>query len=566
MSKRWVYKDLPDPETVHSLASGIKVSNTLAALLVQRGYSTFEETRAFFRPHLGQLHDPFLMKDMEKAVNRLSEAIFKKEKILIYGDYDVDGTTSVALAYGFLRKYHSNIDYYIPDRYDEGYGISETGVRWAAEHGFTLVIALDCGIKAVSKVALANSLGVDFIICDHHLPGPELPEAFAVLDPKRLDCDYPFDGLSGCGVGFKLMQAFAIQNTVDIQELYLYLDLVAVSIASDIVPVVGENRVLAYFGLQKLNKSPLPGLKALKNLSGIRGDVTVTRVVFGIGPRINAAGRIDHAGAAVELLLARTEEEAEELAAQLDIKNDLRKGFDENITKEALAIIEEEDQLKKSFSTVLYRENWHKGVIGIVASRCIEKFYRPTIILTESNSKATGSARSVVGFDVYEAIAECADLLDQYGGHKYAAGLTMNLDKVEAFKERFEEVVARRITPEMLEPIIDIDLAIPIEGINHKFFNILRQMAPFGPGNMQPVFVSTNVVAKSVKQLKDIHLKMFLSQEGSKASLEAIAFGFGEYYDAIAHGAPFNVAYTIEENDFMGNKTMQLHIKDLKLD
>ncbi|MEQ8534481.1 MAG: single-stranded-DNA-specific exonuclease RecJ, partial [Imperialibacter sp.] len=526
MSKRWVYKDLPDPETVHSLASGIKVSDTLAALLVQRGYSTFEETRAFFRPHLGQLHDPFLMKDMEKAVNRLSEAIFKKEKILIYGDYDVDGTTSVALAYGFLRKYHSNIDYYIPDRYDEGYGISETGVRWAAEHGFTLVIALDCGIKAVSKVALANSLGVDFIICDHHLPGPELPKAFAVLDPKRLDCDYPFDGLSGCGVGFKLMQAFAIQNTVDIQELYLYLDLVAVSIASDIVPVVGENRVLAYFGLQKLNKSPLPGLKALKNLSGIRGDVTVTRVVFGIGPRINAAGRIDHAGAAVELLLARTEEEAEELAAQLDIKNDLRKGFDENITKEALAIIEEEDQLKKSFSTVLYRENWHKGVIGIVASRCIEKFYRPTIILTESNSKATGSARSVVGFDVYEAIAECADLLDQYGGHKYAAGLTMNLDKVEAFKERFEEVVARRITPEMLEPIIDIDLAIPIEGINHKFFNILRQMAPFGPGNMQPVFVSTNVVAKSVKQLKDIHLKMFLSQEGSKASLEAIAFGF----------------------------------------
>ncbi|WP_339785667.1 single-stranded-DNA-specific exonuclease RecJ [uncultured Imperialibacter sp.] len=566
MSKRWVYKDLPDPETVHSLASGIKVSDTLAALLVQRGYSTFEETRAFFRPHLGQLHDPFLMKDMEKAVNRLSEAIFKKEKILIYGDYDVDGTTSVALAYGFLRKYHSNIDYYIPDRYDEGYGISETGVRWAAEQGFTLVIALDCGIKAVSKVELANSLGVDFIICDHHLPGPELPKAFAVLDPKRLDCDYPFDGLSGCGVGFKLMQAFAIQNTVDIQELYLYLDLVAVSIASDIVPVVGENRVLAYFGLQKLNKSPLPGLKALKNLSGIRGDVTVTRVVFGIGPRINAAGRIDHAGAAVELLLARTEEEAEELAAQLDIKNDLRKGFDENITKEALAIIEEEDQLKKSFSTVLYRENWHKGVIGIVASRCIEKFYRPTIILTESNSKATGSARSVVGFDVYEAIAECADLLDQYGGHKYAAGLTMNLDKVEAFKERFEEVVARRITPEMLEPIIDIDLAIPIEGINHKFFNILRQMAPFGPGNMQPVFVSTNVVAKSVKQLKEIHLKMFLSQEGSKASLEAIAFGFGEYYDAIADGAPFNVAYTIEENDFMGNKTMQLHIKDLKLD
>ena len=565
MSKRWVYKNVPDPELVKSLAAGIKVNETLSTLLVQRGHSTFDEAKAFFRPHLAQLHDPFLMKDMDKAVNRLSEALFKKEKILIYGDYDVDGTTSVALVYGFLRKYHSYIDYYIPDRYDEGYGISETGVRWAAEHGFSLIIALDCGIKAISKVALASDLGIDFIICDHHLPGPELPRAHAVLDPKRPDCNYPFDGLSGCGVGFKLMQAFAIQNTVDIQELYLYLDLVAVSIASDIVPVVDENRVLTYFGLQKLNKSPLPGFKALKQLSGIKGEVTVTRVVFGIGPRINAAGRIDHARAAVELLIARNDEEAFDLAGQLDLKNDLRKNFDENITKEALAIIEEGNHLGKSFSTVLYKEDWHKGVIGIVASRCIEKFYRPTIILTESNSKATGSARSVVGFDVYEAIAECADLLDQYGGHKYAAGLTMNLDNVEAFKKRFEEVVARRITPDMLEPIIDIDLEVPIEAINFKFFNILRQMAPFGPGNMQPVFVSTNVIAKSVKLLKETHLKMFLSQEGSRASLEAIAFGFGEFHDAIAGGAPFQVAYTVEENDFMGNKTMQLHIKDLKL-
>lgn len=566
MSKRWVYKNVPDPELVKSLAAGIKVNETLSTLLVQRDHSTFDKAKAFFRPHLGQLHDPFLMKDMDKAVNRLSEALFKKEKILIYGDYDVDGTTSVALVYGFLRKYHSYIDYYIPDRYDEGYGISETGVRWAAEHGFSLIIALDCGIKAISKVALASDLGIDFIICDHHLPGPELPRAHAVLDPKRPDCDYPFDGLSGCGVGFKLMQAFAIQNTVDIQELYLYLDLVAVSIASDIVPVVDENRVLTYFGLQKLNKSPLPGFKALKQLSGIKGEVTVTRVVFGIGPRINAAGRIDHARAAVELLIARNDEEAFELAGQLDLKNDLRKNFDENITKEALAIIEERNLLGKSFSTVLYKEDWHKGVIGIVASRCIEKFYRPTIILTESNSKATGSARSVVGFDVYEAIAECADLLDQYGGHKYAAGLTMNLDNVEAFKKRFEEVVARRITPDMLEPIIEIDLEVPIEAINFKFFNILRQMAPFGPGNMQPVFVSTNVIAKSVKLLKETHLKMFLSQEGSRASLETIAFGFGEFHDAIAGGAPFQVAYTVEENDFMGNKTMQLHIKDIKLD
>lgn len=566
MSKKWVYRDLPPIELVKPLASGIKVTETLASLLVQRGYSSFEDARMFFRPHLHQLHDPFLMKDMDKAVNRLSEAIFQREKILIYGDYDVDGTTAVALVYGFLSKYHSNIDYYIPDRYDEGYGISEAGVRWAAQNGFSLVIALDCGIKAVSKVELGKSLGIDFIICDHHLPGDSLPAAYAILDPKQADCQYPYDGLSGCGVGFKLMQAFAIQNTVDLQELYLYLDLVAVSIASDIVPVTGENRVLAYFGLQKLNKSPLPGLKALKQLSGIKGEITVTKIVFGIGPRINAAGRMDHAHTAVQLLLSRNEEEAEGLAAQLDLKNDLRKNFDENITREALAIIEEADQVKKSYSTVLFKEDWHKGVIGIVASRCIEKFYRPTIILTESNSKATGSARSVLGFDVYEAISECADLLDQYGGHKYAAGLTLNVENVAAFKERFEQVVARRITPDMLEPQIDVDLAVPLEIINFRFFNILRQMAPFGPGNMQPVFVSANVIAKSPKQLKDIHLKMFLTQENSRVSVEAIAFGFGDYFEAIDKGVPFHVAYTVEENDYMGNKTLQLHIKDIKLD
>jgi len=566
MSKKWVYKDLPPMELVKPLASGIKVTETLSSLLVQRGHSSFEEARMFFRPHLHQLHDPFLMKDMDKAVNRLSEAIFQREKILIYGDYDVDGTTAVALVYGFLSRYHSNIDYYIPDRYDEGYGISEAGVRWASDNGFSLVIALDCGIKAVSKVELGKSLGIDFIICDHHLPGDSLPAAYAILDPKQADCKYPYDGLSGCGVGFKLMQAFAMQNTVDLQELYLYLDLVAVSIASDIVPVTGENRVLSYFGLQKLNKSPLPGLKALKQLSGIKGEITVTKIVFGIGPRINAAGRMDHAHTAVQLLLSRNDEEAEGLAAQLDLKNDLRKNFDENITREALAIIEEADQVKKSYSTVLFKEDWHKGVIGIVASRCIEKFYRPTIILTESNSKATGSARSVLGFDVYEAISECADLLDQYGGHKYAAGLTLNVENVAAFKVRFEEVVARRITPDMLEPQIDVDLAVPLEIINFKFFNILRQMAPFGPGNMQPVFVSTNVIAKSPKQLKDIHLKMFLTQENSRASLEAIAFGFGDYFEAIDKGVPFHVAYTVEENDYMGNKTLQLHIKDIKLD
>lgn len=566
MGKKWVYKEVPDEEQVKSLSSSIKVNETLSSLLIQRNLTGFEEVKTFFRPHLNQLHDPFLMKDMEKAVNRLSEAIFDREKILIYGDYDVDGTTAVALVYGFLSRYHPHIGYYIPNRYDEGYGISEAGVLWAAENDFSLIIALDCGIKAVSKAKLAKSLGIDLIICDHHLPGEELPDAYAILDPKQKECNYPYDGLSGCGVGFKLLQAFAIQNTVDLQELYLYLDLVAVSIASDIVPVTDENRVMAYFGLRKLNKSPLPGLKALKQLAGLKDEVTVSKIVFGIGPRINAAGRMDHANAAVQLLLARNDEEAEELAAQLDLKNTLRKGFDETITKEAIALLEEADLIQKTFSSVLFKGDWHKGVIGIVASRCIEKFYRPTIILTQSNNKATGSARSVLGFDVYEAIAECADLLDQYGGHKYAAGLTLNVENVEAFKLKFEEVVARRITPEMLEPQVEIDLVIPLETVNFKFYNILKQMAPFGPGNMQPVFVSTNVIARSARQLKDVHLKMFLTQENSRASVEAIAFGFGEYYDAIADGTPFHVSYTLEENDFMGNRTLQLHVKDIKLD
>lgn len=566
MVKKWVYKDVPDEEQVKSLSSSIKINEVLSSLLIQRSYTTFDEAKAFFRPHLGQLHDPFLMKDMEKAVNRLSEAIFNREKILIYGDYDVDGTTAVALVYGFLNRYHKDIGYYIPDRYDEGYGISEAGVLWAAENEFSLIIALDCGIKAVNKARLAKSLGIDLIICDHHLPGDELPDAYAILDPKQPDCKYPFDGLSGCGVGFKLLQAFAIQNSVDLQELYLYLDLVAVSIASDIVPVTGENRVLTYFGLRKLTSSPLPGLKALKQLAGLKEEVTVSKIVFGIGPRINAAGRMDHANIAVRLLLARNDEEAEELAAQLDQKNTMRKGFDESITKEALALLEEADLVQKSFSTVLFKGDWHKGVIGIVASRCIERFYRPTIILTQSDNKATGSARSVVGFDVYEAIAECADLLDQYGGHKYAAGLTLNIDNLEAFKVKFEEVVARKIKPDMLEPQVEIDLAIPLEAINFKFYNILKQMAPFGPGNMQPVFVSTNVIAKSARQLKDIHLKMFLTQENSRASVEAIAFGFGEYYDVISNGTPFHVAYTLEENEFMGNKSLQMHVKDIRLD
>ncbi len=565
MQKRWLFDDGFDTTEVEVLQEQLNVSESIAQLLNQRGIHTFDEARDFFRPSLDQLHDPFLMKDMDKAVNRLSEAIANEEKILIYGDYDVDGTTSVATFYGFLEKFYTNLAFYIPDRYKEGYGVSEAGIQYANDNGFSLIVTLDCGIKAIDRVQDANHLGIDVIICDHHMPGDTLPPAIAVLDPKRKDCKYPYKELSGCGVGFKLLQGFSIQNGIELNELYDFLDLLSVSIASDIVPITGENRVMAFFGLKKLNKSPRPGLQALVDLCKNRNALTISSVVFGIGPRINAAGRMKHAAAAVELLLSKTKEEAEELAASVNDQNDKRRDFDSSITEEAIQMIINEDA-HDAKSTVLYKNDWHKGVIGIVASRCIEKFYRPTVILTESNDMVTGSARSVDGFDVYDAICECSDLLEQYGGHMYAAGVTMPVDNVEAFREKFEEVVASKITEEQLIPSVHVDIKISLSDINQRFYNIVNQMAPFGPQNMQPVFVTEGIQANHVKVLKDQHLKFIAKQEGTDVAYDAIGFGLGEYADLVNSGLRFQMAYTVEENEFRGHKSLQLFIKDIKFD
>lgn len=567
MEKRWVYKDSHKEPAVKTLATSLNVNPTLATLLLQRGISSFDEAREFFRPSLDQLHDPFLMKGMENAVNRLCEAIFGNENILIYGDYDVDGTTSVSLVYGFLKSFTEHLDYYIPDRYSEGYGISEKGVNWASENDFSLIISLDCGIRAVDRVAQANALGIDVIICDHHLPGEELPDALAILDPKQKDDQYPFKELSGCGVGFKLLQGFCAQNTIPIEQLYAHLDLVAVSIASDIVPIVGENRILAYYGLRKLNQAPSKGLKSLMEISGLKGTITISDVVFYLGPRINAAGRLTHAKESVKLLLAESEDDLDYFSDNLNIKNSERKNFDKSITAEALEMIETDDSLRDAKSTVLFKEDWHKGVIGIVASRCIETYYRPTIILTESKNKATGSARSVDGFDVHEAISACSDLLEQFGGHKYAAGLTLELDKVDAFRQKFEEVVSASITPEQLIPKLDIDLDINFDFIDFKSYAILQQMAPFGPQNMQPVFSSAEVKCKvEPRVLKETHLKLQVYQHTPNQSFDAIGFGMGHLKDKILKSESFKLAYHIDENNFRGNKSLQLLIKDIKFD
>ena len=456
--KRWLKKPLPDsPEqqaAIQALTRELNISPFLAGLLVQRGVWSFEGAKTFFRPEISHLHDPFLMCDMDRAVQRLVMAILRQEKILVYGDYDVDGTTSVTLFYGFLKTFYPHLDYYIPDRYKEGYGISQTGIEWAADNDFSLIVALDCGIKSVERVAEAKALGVDFIICDHHRPGSELPDAAAVLDPKRDDCLYPYKELTGCGVGFKLPQAYCIFQNIPLDRLYIFLDLVAVSIGSDIVPITGENRVLAYYGLKRLNSSPRAGLKALIKVAGLTRELDINGVVFGLGPRINAAGRIKHAKAAVQLLLAENEQEAEQFAFDINENNNSRRQYDTSMTEQALSMIRRDERLLAAKTTVLYDATWHKGVIGIVASRCIEHFHRPTIILTQSHNKVAGSARSVPGFDVYEAIEECADLLEQFGGHTFAAGLTMKIENVLPFQQRFERVVAQRIREELLTPMI----------------------------------------------------------------------------------------------------------------
>lgn len=566
MQKRWVFEEEFDAEVVDQIQQEMNVSETIAILLSQRGIHSLEEAKDFFRPKLEFLHDPFLMKDMDVAVDRLNKAIEKNEKIMVYGDYDVDGTTAVATFFGFLSQHYDNLEYYIPDRYKEGYGVSKAGIDYAQEQGFGLIITLDCGIKALSRTADAVEADIDMIICDHHTPGEKLPPAVAVLDPKRTDCNYPYKELSGCGVGFKLLQAFCQDRKLDERQLFDYLDLMAVSIASDIVPLTGENRVFAYYGLKKLNQQPRPGLAALVNLCKSKKDLTISGIVFGIGPRINAAGRMKHAGAAVDLLLAKTVEEAESLASSIDGQNDQRRTFDSSITEEALEMIATNDELISAKSTVLYKNTWHKGVIGIVASRCIEKYYRPTVILTESNDMVTGSARSVDGFDVYEAIAECADLLEQYGGHKYAAGVTLPTENVEAFQKKFEEVVARNITQEQTKPVIKADAVIFLDEINERFYKVISQMGPFGPRNMQPVFVSENLFATNARVLKGQHLKFTVKQDGTHAAFDVIGFGLGEYMDFIDSGMRFHMAYTVDENEFRGVTSLQLMIKDIKFD
>lgn len=563
MQKRWVVKPKNDTEKINKLRNELGVSPVIAGLLWNRDISTFEQARAFFRPSLDMLHDPFLMKDMDKAITRIEQAIGNKEKILIYGDYDVDGTTAVSVVYSFFRDFHSGLEFYIPDRYQEGYGISMKGIDYAAANGFSLIIALDCGIKALEKVKYAASKNIDFIIGDHHLPGEQIPNAIAVLDPKRKDCAYPYKELSGCGIGFKIIQAFIQKNGMDIQLAYQYLDLVAVSIASDIVPITGENRILTHFGLKKLNNNPNCGLQALINLSSNKtGQFSVGDIVFQIGPRINAAGRIEHAKDAVKLLIAKSLQEAKDYSVTVDDQNNLRKDFDLKITEEALDIIDSNEILQQRKSTVLFKEDWHKGVIGIVASRLTEKYYRPTIILTKTNGHIAGSARSVLGFDLYEALSECSDLLDQYGGHKYAAGLTMPLENVSAFQEKFELVVSNSISPEMLQQEVLIEAVIKLTEIDTKFCRILKQFEPFGPQNEAPIFL-TKQVEGSGYIVGGNHVKMVVKEKDSP-TFDCIGFGLAQHIDHINSGNKFDICYTIEENNWRGKKNLQLNIKAIR--
>ncbi|MDB5000971.1 MAG: single-stranded-DNA-specific exonuclease RecJ [Mucilaginibacter sp.] len=564
MTKRWVLKDAADDSIVQELSAALNINPVLSSLLVHRGITNFEGARYFFRPSQLHLHDPFLMQDMEKAIERIEQAIAQNQKVLIYGDYDVDGTTSVALVYSFFKKRYDNLEYYIPDRYKEGYGISTAGIDYAAANGFALIIALDCGIKSVDKIAYANTLGVDFIICDHHLPGDELPAAVAILDPKRLDCEYPYKELSGCGIGFKLIQAYAEKHDLPFEEVSEYLDLVAISVACDIVHITGENRVLAHLGLQKINENPCIGVKMLMEVAGKTKEYTISDVVFLLGPRINAAGRIDDAKHAVELLIACHEDAAKEKGDMINIRNTERKGHDVQITDEALSMIDNDDVLIARKSTVVFNENWHKGVIGIVASRLTEKYYRPTVVLTHSNGHIAGSARSVLGYDLYEALCGCSDLLLQFGGHKYAAGLTMEPENLAAFIEKFEEVVSATITDEQLIQQIRIDAELELKDIESKFYRILTQFAPFGPENMAPVFLTKNVyVSGNAGLVGGNHIRMAIMQPGS-AAFNCIAFNHAEYLPLLKPNVPFDVCYTIEENIWREQRTIQLNIKGIR--
>ncbi|QCK13739.1 single-stranded-DNA-specific exonuclease RecJ [Mangrovivirga cuniculi] len=563
----WNYKEAKDEQAIKELSGLINVNPYIAETLLDRGVSCYDSAKKYFRPSLKELHDPYLMEDMDKAVNRLTKAINSGEEILVFGDYDVDGTTSVALFMTTLAKRHKNVHYHLPDRYQEGYGLSKAGIDKASELGVSLLITIDCGITAVDNVEYANSKGIDVIICDHHRPGPQLPSAVAILDPKKKSCNYPYDELSGCGVGFKLLQAVYKKLNWPEEELFRRLDLLTISIGSDIVPITGENRILSFYGLKILSSSPLPGIAALMEMAGVDKDsLTIEKIVFYIGPRINAAGRMTHAHSALELLIEEDYTKAMAHADLLEDNNKERKLFDKDMTQKALEMLDSAPDWPGGNTTVLFDPSWHKGLVGIVASRCIEHYYRPTVILTEHDGEATGSARSVPGFDIYEAISECKDLLSKFGGHKYAAGLSLPVESIDEFRLRFEEAVSQQIESHMLEPVLTIDKLIPLNVINDKFYNILFQMQPFGPGNEEPVFSSESVeIIGEPRLLKNEHIKLRLRQRNGDDEIEAIGFFMGHYFPQLHNGLKIDVAYQVSLNEFRGKRSVQLMLKDIKV-
>jgi single-stranded-DNA-specific exonuclease len=568
MDKKWLIKEKGDNVVVRQLAEALGVTESLANLMVQRNIKTPADAHMFFHPSLEYLHDPFMMKDMNIAVDRLSTAIKRNEKILVYGDYDVDGTTAVALVYSFLREQYSNVEYYIPDRYKEGYGVSFQGIDFAVQNNCRIIITLDCGIKAVEKIKYAKNKGLDVIVCDHHYPGDEIPGALAVLDPKQPGCNYPYKELSGCGVGFKLIHAYSKIQGIPFSSISQYLDLVAVSIASDIVPITGENRVLAYFGLKQLNDSPQTGLKEIIKEAEVSRALTIEDVVFKIGPRINAAGRMETGGRAVELLISSDTKLATGMSKEINNYNNERRTVDRVITTEAMRMISEDPRAVNAKTTVLFNPSWKKGVIGIVASRLIETYYRPTVILTESNGFATGSARSVQGYDLYQAIEACSDLLESFGGHMFAAGLTLKKENIEPFIERFEQFVSNTITEDQMVPRVLVDTELSFTEINEEFFNVMNQFQPYGPENMTPIFVTKGVFDSGTGRMVGAngeHLKLDLCHEstGTK-TIPAIAFGQANHNEYIRKGNPFDICYSVEMNEFRGNRNLQLNIRDIK--
>jgi len=568
MQKQWTLKPSASHERIEELAKAINVSNPIANLLLQRGITSYEEARRFFRPDLKFLHDPFLMKDMDLAVSRLGKAVQNQEHVMVYGDYDVDGTTSVAMLFSFLRSKIRQLHYYIPDRYLEGYGISYKGIDAAQELGCSLIIALDCGIKATQKVDYANEKDIDFIICDHHEPGEYLPKAVAVLDPKRPDCQYPFKELSACGVGFKLIQAYALRNEIPFYKIEHYLDLVVVSIASDIVPIVDENRIMAYYGLKRLNSKPRIGLKAIMDVAGAEpGNLKINDLVFKVGPRINAAGRMEQGRYSVDLLVCKIKEHASAMAGRIDDDNTERKWFDNNITKEALAFLEENPEFNSKKSTVLYNPEWHKGVIGIVASRLIDYHYKPTIVLTKSNGFINGSARSVHGFNLYQAVEKCQHLLENFGGHMYAAGLTLKEENLELFKECFEQAVCDFILPDSEIQRIEADAEISLGEIRPRFYKVLEQFEPYGPGNMTPVFIARDVIDTGYAQCVGSdceHLRLYLTDSQTSSSFAAIAFRQAQFFGQIKDKQPFDICFNLDENTYKGKTSIQIKIRDIQ--